>query len=92
MVFIEKTGASPGGMTGLAKRHTGKAVNLPTDNVPQRMTGDRVKREQYYVDKQDERATTYAKAAIEPERTDGVVPENNQEDERYVKEITMEVL
>ncbi len=92
MVLIEKTGALPGRMSRLAKRHAGKTIDLAADDVSQRMTGERIKREQNYVGKQDERAQTDAKASIEPEGPDRVVPENNQEDECNVKKITMEVL
>jgi hypothetical protein len=41
-------------MSRLAKRDAGKTVYLAADNVSQRMTGERIKREQNYVGKQNE--------------------------------------
>ena len=92
MVLIEKTGASPGECARLAKRDTGKTINFAADDMSQRVTGEGIKREQNDVGKQDERAKTDAKAPVEPESLNRVVPENNQEDECNVEEIAVKVL
>jgi hypothetical protein len=56
------------------------------------MTGECVKREQNNIGKQDERTDSNPNASLKPESANRVVPENNQEYESHVEEVTVEVL
>src|SRR5689334_3339435 len=91
-MFIEKTKPLPRAVSRPAKRDTRKAVDLAADEVPKRVTGERIKREQNDVGEQDQRSNTDPEAAAEPKRVKRVVPENDQEYERDVEKVTMQVL
>src|SRR6267154_885683 len=56
------------------------------------MTGKRVERKERNVDRQDERADTNSKMALEKESADGVVPKKNDEQNREIEKVAMDVL
>ena len=79
--------------TGLA----GELVELAADEVAQRVAAERVAAEQDDVDGEDERAEADAEVACpsrvgEPERLPRVVREDDEEDQREVQEVAVDVL
>src|SRR5882724_9196837 len=60
--------------------------------MAERMAGKRVERKERNVDRQDQRADTNPKMALEKESADGVVPKKNDEQNREIEKIAMDVL
>src|SRR6266481_1125887 len=60
--------------------------------MAERMTGKRVERKERNVDRQDERADTNSEMALEKERADGVVPKKNDEQNREIEKVAMDIL
>lgn len=84
-------------MARTIERRTREAIQLAADEVPQRMAGKCVQSEQHDVDQQDQRA--YANTEVElsvsageEEGANGVIPEDDKEDDCRIKKIAMDVL
>src|SRR6266851_5875691 len=60
--------------------------------MTQGVAGESVKRKKEDIDRQDERAYADAKMAVEEERANGVVPEKNDEKNRQIKKVAMDIL
>ena len=91
-MVVEKTEPLPRLVTRSTEGDTGKAVELPADYVSQRVARERVERKQNDVGEQDQRTDTDSESSVKPERVNGVVPKNDQENKRDVEEVTMQVL
>src|SRR5579864_3935136 len=75
----------------------GKTVQLASKQVPERMAGEQVKRQQHNVDDKYERADTDTEMALlvgthEPECPESVIPKEAQKHDGRVEKIAMEVL
>src|SRR6266403_1323777 len=92
VALVQKGGEAPGFEAGAAECGAREAVELASGEVAKRMAGKRVEREQRDVEGEDERADTDAEVAAEKEGANGVVPEKNDEQNRQVKEIAMDIL
>src|SRR5258707_3171974 len=96
MPFSKKRYAAPCAMPRPARDYARKAIDVAADDVPERMTRQRIAGKQNYVHEQDQRANTNAKMSAawrsEPKRSDRVIPENEEKDDGDVKKITMQVL
>ena len=92
VTFVEKSKPLPRPVPRTAEGDTRKAVDPAAREVPERVTRDRVKREQNDIDEQDHGSNADAEPPVEPERVKRVVPENDQEYEREVEKVTMQVL
>src|SRR5271168_1588776 len=70
----------------------GKTVELPPDDVAERMAGQGVSRQQDYVEQQDQRADSDADSSVKKQSVKGIVPKKNEEDEANIEKVAMEVL
>src|SRR5687768_9651542 len=91
-MVIEKTETFPRLVPWTTKRDARKAIDFTADDVSQRMARERVERKQNDVGEQDQRTDTNPESAVEPERVNRVVPENDQKNKRDVEKVTMQVL
>lgn len=89
MLFIKAAYAA---IAGKAYRLSAKAVPAPADKMPQRVAGKGVAGKQAGVYQKDEGSHPDAKMAVEVEGYDNIPPKENEEDQRRVKEITVNVL
>src|SRR5712671_7894898 len=97
MAFIEEAGFLPRSVPPTVGRCTGKAIHLAADQVPQRVAGEQIKREQNDIDQQHQRSDADAKVKLligsrKPEGTNRVIPQEAQEYDGSVKKIAMKVL
>jgi len=92
MALVEKTNAAPSRVTGLAKSGARKTIELPTGEMPQRMAGKRVERQQNDIRSQDKSAQADAEMPVEVEGLNNVVPEKQNEHDCDVEKITVKVL
>src|SRR5215472_3718124 len=60
--------------------------------MPQRVAGERVKREQCYVQSEDKRANADSELPAEGKRTNGVVPEKAKKKNRQIEKVAMNIL
>src|SRR6266478_1174223 len=60
--------------------------------MTQGVAGKSVKRKKEDIDRQDDRANPDAEMAVEEERTNGVVPKKNDEQNREIEKIAMDIL
>src|SRR5688572_28681076 len=91
-MLVEKTETFPRLVPRATECDTRETVDLAADDVSQRVARERVERKQNDVGEQDQRTNPDSEAAIKPERVNRVVPENDQEDERNVEKVAMQVL
>src|SRR5208282_1362587 len=92
VALVEKTEAAPGGKSGFAEGGAGEAVEFASRKVTQRVARKRVEREQNHIRSQNQSADSNPKMAVEIEGLDSVMPEKQDEHDREVKEIAMNVL
>src|SRR6185437_1720597 len=90
--FIQKGEAAPGRETGFAEGGARKTIKLTASEVAERVTRKSVEREHDDVHAHDDRAEADTKVAIPVVGDDGVVPEEDKEQNRKIKEITVNVL
>ena len=76
----------------LSKRDARKTVELAAGKMSERMARESIEREKCYIDEKHERTQAYAEAPIEPETFIGVVPKKEDEDDRDVEEISVQIL
>ena len=60
--------------------------------MTQGVAGKSVKRKKEDIDRQDDRANPDAEMTVEEERTNGVVPKKNDEQNREIEKIAMDIL
>src|SRR6266571_3037097 len=95
---VERADAAPCLEARSAAPHAGEAVDVPADQVPQRVAAERVTREQDHVDQHDERAHPDPKlragAAVQGPACskENIVRENEDEDDGGVHEESVHVL
>src|SRR5207248_11439112 len=70
----------------------GKTVSKSSNKVPQRMASESVATQQNHVDQQDQRAHADSEVAIKPKRFPHVVGKQNEENQREIKKIAMDIL
>src|SRR5580693_3888885 len=92
VALVEKGDAAPDSVAGLAESGAREAIEFASGKVAKRMAGKRVEREQDDVCGQDKCADADAKVAVEVEGDDGVVPEKQDEHDRQVKKIAVNIL
>ncbi len=90
--FIEKTDSPPGCVAGLAESGAREAIELPSGEMPQRVAGKRVERQQNNVRGQDKCAQADAEVAVEVESLNNVMPEKQNEHDCEVEKITVNIL
>ena len=78
----------------VAQRVLGEVVDPAADDVPARVARQRVEEEQHRVDQQDHRAEPHVapRAGLVAERQDGVVEEDDVDDQRGVERVPVDVL
>lgn len=91
-MVVEKTETFPRLVPLSTKSHARKAVELAANDVSQRVARERVERKQNDIGEQDQGTDTDPESAVKRERVNSVVPENDQENEGYVEEVTVQVL
>src|SRR5262249_46631887 len=84
-------------MTRRAKGRAGETVELASGQMPQRVAGERIEREQTPVPEPDERVDADAEfvrpqAGRKGESCKRILPEKNQKQDRQIQEIAMDVL
>ena len=96
MPFIKKRNATPSAVPRPAGDYARKAIDIAADDVPERMTRQRVERKQNDVREQHQRtypdAEMFTRRRGKPKSSDRVVPEYDQENDRNVQKITMQIL
>src|SRR5580698_546471 len=90
--LVQETNAAPRSMSGLAKSGARKTIQLSSGEMPQRVAGKRVERQQNNVRSQDKRAQADAEMPIEVESLYNVVPEKQNEHDCDVEKIAVKVL
>src|SRR2546428_2553208 len=95
-MLIEKRNALPRAVARTTGRNAGKTIDVPADDVSQRMARQRVAGQQDDVRQQHQRADTYAKVSshgrVKPKSRNRVVPENHQEDDGNIEKVAMQIL
>ena len=89
MAPVEATYAIIGVISGW---RDGKTVSKSSNKVPQRMASESVATQQNHVDQQDQRAHADSEVAIKPKRFPHVVGKQNEENQREIKKIAMDIL
>jgi hypothetical protein len=84
MALIQKAQPAPRAMTRTAQGRAGKAVEISSHQVAQRVAGQGISRQQYYVEQQDESADPDSDSSIKKEGSECVTPKKDEEDEPYV--------
>jgi hypothetical protein len=92
VVLVQKTKEAPGGEAGAAKGGARKAIELAAGKMTERVAGKSVERKQRDVESENERAEADTKASVEKEGVDRVVPKKNDEENREIEKIAMDVL
>src|SRR6266568_8199755 len=92
VALVQKGYAAPGTETRTAERGAREAIQLSASEMAQRVAGESVKGEQSHVQRQDDRTNTHSKATIKKERAEGILPEKNEEQNREVEKIAVNIL
>src|SRR5580692_11765193 len=79
-------------MAGHAESRAGEAIELASGKVAQRVAGKRVQREQDDVRGQNDGAEADAKVAVEVEGHEGIVPKKQDEHDRQIEKISVDIL
>ena len=74
------------------KRHARKAIQLPADQMAQRMARKCINRQQNNIHQHDQRAHPNAETGGKEEGANGVIPEEGDENHRDVEKIAMYIL
>jgi len=92
VALVQKADPAPSGVARASEGRAGEAVEFASREVAERVARKGVKREQGNVQGQNESADTDAEVAVEIEGYDGVVPEEQDEDDRNIEEIAVKIL
>src|SRR6266704_2567690 len=92
VALVQKGYATPSGKARAAEGRARKAIQLSASEMAQRVTGESVEGEQGHVQRQDDRTDTHSKVTIKKERAEGIVPEKDEEQNREVEEIAVNIL
>src|ERR1700739_1786289 len=92
MAFIEEARLLPGAVALEVEPRAGKSIQLAANQVPQRMAGEQIQREQHNINEQNQSAHANAKMAVKPESADGVIPEQAEEDDGAIQKIAVKIL
>ena len=79
-------------MARASEGHAGKAVELPPDDVAERVARQGVNRQQDYVEQEDESTGSQSDSSVKKESAERVAPKKKKEDEPNIQKITMEDL
>src|SRR5580692_4668309 len=91
VTLVEHCHPTPGAVARLTQLGLRVAVEAPSDQVPPRVTTERVPAEQDHVDQHDDRAESDLDVAIgRPERQVDVVPEESGDDQHQVEQESVE--
>ena len=95
-MLIEKRNPAPGSMAWPAGNNTRKAIQIAADYVPQRMTRQRIARQQNDVNEQNQRAgadaEVLARRGVKPKSCERVIPQDDQKNDGDVQKIAMQIL
>src|SRR5260370_21040908 len=92
VALVQEGYATPGTETGKAERRAREAMQLSASEMPQRVAGESVEGEQGHVQRQDDRTDTHSETTSKKERAEGILPKKNEEQNREVEEIAVNIL
>lgn len=72
--FIQKSGSAPRCKSRASERRAGKAIQLSSRKMAQRMARKSVERKKNHIRQQNERTNTHAEMPVENKSQNGVMP------------------
>src|SRR5579872_1641938 len=79
-------------MARAAGLDTRKTINFAAKQMPHRMAGEKIQRQQDYVHQENQSPHTDAKSVREGESDDCIVPEKHEKNDRDIHKISMDIL